>query len=268
MAKHGFYASPSYRKRQSEHTKAIWESGRFDFLYKKEIRICRRQGCDISFEVLPSDEKRYCSSRCAALVNNKKRGRLSEETREKISKSLKGTASPWKGVIKVPRVEMTCANVACGKKFSKEPWRKKRFCSVTCAMHVTGSRPTSPKAARAKAGIRPDINDTTYFYSRWEANLARLFNYLGIVWIHQPTTFDLGGQKYTPDFYLPNDDLYIEVKNFLGPYSKERDDRFRELRPDVDLWLLLKAEYLELEATYACLIPNWEYKNSKFENPG
>ncbi len=130
-------------------------------------------------------------------------------------------------------------------------------------MHITGSRPTSPKAARAKAGIRKDVSDTIYFYSRWEANMARIFTYLGVSWVHQPKTFDLQGQMYTPDFYLPGYDLYVEVKNFLGEYSKERDERFRKLYSDTKLWLLLKPEYLELENRYSKLIPEWEYKNSK-----
>lgn len=83
-------------------------------------------------------------------------------------------------------------------------------------------------------------------------------------WVHQPKTFDLNGQKYTPDFYLPEYNIYVEVKNFLGEYSKERDEKFRKLYTDIDLWLLLKDEYLDLEQRYSHLIPNWEYKNSKF----
>jgi predicted nuclease of restriction endonuclease-like RecB superfamily len=131
-------------------------------------------------------------------------------------------------------------------------------------MKVTGARVTSPKASRGKAGIRKDVDATIYFYSRWEANMARLYTHLGISWVYAPTSFDIGGQMYTPDFYLPQTATYIEVKNFWSGYSRRRDEKFRAAYPDIRLEVILKDQYLELEARYAAFIPNWEYKNSRF----
>lgn len=141
-------------------------------------------------------------------------------------------------------------------------WKRKKYCSNKCSMKVIGGRPTSPKASKGKNGIRQDISPTINFYSRWEANIARLYTYLKIRWEYAPRSFDIGGQKYTPDFYLPDSDTYVEVKNFWWTYSKIRDEKFRLRYPDVCLDVLLKDEYLELEKKYAHLIPNWEYKNS------
>lgn len=246
--------------------KENWRKGLFNFRYKREKKICARKGCGKTFEVIPSNPKIYCSQNCAAQVNNKKREPPSEETRLKVAKSLKGTKSPFKGTIKVSRVEVICANPKCKKIFLKERWMKRKFCSNRCAMDIIGGRPTSPKAARGKAGTRKDIDDKIYFYSRWEANIARLFNYLGIKWLHQPKTFDLKTQNYTPDFYLPEQKIYIEVKNFLWKYSRIRDEKFRKLYSNIKLILLLKKDYLKLEEKYSHLIKNWEYKNSPFNN--
>lgn len=268
MTVKSFYSSPEYKEKQRQKSKAAWVRGHFAFLYKKEIRVCKRPGCLTSFEVIPSSPKKYCSSSCTAQVTNRIRGSCSLKTRRKIAESMRGTVSPQRGVIKVPRVQIVCGNPDCKKEFLIERWKKTQFCSVACSMRVIGGRPTSPKAARAKAGIRADIDNTTYFYSRWEANLARLFNRFCITWVHQPETFDLHGQRYTPDFYLPEYDLYIEVKNFLAPYSKDRDEGFRRLYPKVDLKLLLKEEYLEIEKNYSRCIPRWEYKNSRFVQVG
>ena len=132
-------------------------------------------------------------------------------------------------------------------------------------MAVIGGKPTSPKASKGKGGIRPDIHPTIYFYSRWEANIARLYTYLQIKWIYSPMTFDIGGQKYTPDFYLPEKKTYVEVKNFWWEYSRIRDEKFREHYPNILLEVILKDEYLKLERQYAHLIPKWEYRNSKFQ---
>jgi len=264
-----FYNTREYKGKQSAITKENWKRGIFDFRYKREKRRCARKECGKVFKVIPSDPQVYCSQSCSCKVNNMKRGPLSKKTRLKISKvlqrrRLKGFKSPFKGVIKVPRVKAICANPKCKKVFLIERWMKRKFCSNKCAMKVIGGKPTSPKAARGKAGIRKDISKTIYFYSRWEANIARLFNYSGIKWTYQQKTFDLGSQNYTPDFYLPDGDIYIEVKNFLWRYSKTRDRKFRKIYPGIKLTLLLKKDYLELEKKYSHLIKNWEYKNSPF----
>jgi len=261
---HDFYNTQEYKNKQSAITKENWKKGIFDFHFKREKRKCDRDGCGQIFEVILSNPKIYCSQRCATLVNNKKRKPPSQETKLKISKALKGTKNPFKGIIKAPRLRIVCANPRCKRIFLAERWTHRRFCSNKCAMQVLGGKPTSPKAARGKAGIRKDINETIYFYSRWEANIARLFNYFNIKWEYQPKTFDLVSQNYTPDFYLPDCDIFIEVKNFLWQYSEIRDKKFRKLYPNINLILLLKKDYLELEKKYSHLIKKWEYKNSPF----
>ena len=264
-----FYNTQEYKKKQSAITKENWKKGIFDFHFKRERRRCARKKCSKIFEVIPSDPKIYCCRSCAGKINNVGRGPLSEGTKLKIAKALTGRKNPhWgnnaEGRIIVPRVEVVCANPKCKKVFLKERWMRKKFCSNKCVMEVVGGRPTSPKAARGKAGIRKDISKTIYFYSRWEANIARLFNYLDIKWVHQPKTFNLVSQNYTPDFYLPDHNIYVEVKNFLWKYSKIRDSKFRKLYPDIKLALLLKKDYLKFEKKYSHLIKNWEYKNSPF----
>lgn len=117
---------------------------------------------------------------------------------------------------------------------------------------------TSPKASKGKLGIRLDVDPSICFYSTWEANIARVYNLVGINWIYSPTTFDLGAHTYRPDFFLPESNIYIEVKNFLNPYSVERDRLFREKFPDVNLVMILKDEYKTIEMNYKDLIPEWE----------
>lgn len=263
-----FYNSKEYREKQSVLTRINWQRGIFNSHYKKEKKTCLRDGCGKVFEAIPSDPKVYCSRSCAAIVNNFKRGSWSEEVKLKISRALKGRKpSPTARMsrkVGVSLTELVCKNPGCQKIFFRERWMKRKFCCNQCAMDVIGRRPTSPRAARGKAGIRKDIDPTIYFYSRWEANMARLFNFLDIKWIHQPRSFDLGLQMYTPDFYLPDYDMYIEVKNFLWKYSELRDKKFRELYSNLKLMLILKKDYLKLEGLYSHSIGNWEYRNTKF----
>ena len=96
--------------------------------------------------------------------------------------------------------------------------------------------------------------------------MARLYSHLGVTWLFSPRSFDIGGQMYTPDFYLPETDTYVEVKNFWGEYSKRRDSKFRKTHAAMRLEVILKKEYLQLEERYAKEIPHWEYKNSPVED--
>lgn len=253
-----FYSSGLYRAKQSAATKLNWKLGYFDSVRKSQERECVRPECKNNFVVQPSDPKKYCSRRCAVIVNN--RGRIhSLVSKEKISQALKGRKYPDRPK-ESPRFSL-CLH--CWKEFKWKYWRPAhspfKYCSVSCMIKDIGSRPTSPKAARAKAGIRLDIDSTTYFFSRWEANYARILNMKKIKWIAQPKTFHLRTQKYTPDFYLPEKDLYIEIKNFLSEYSKNRDREFRELYPRIKLQLILKKDYLKMQDRFASKIETWEY---------
>lgn len=262
-----FYSSTEYRTKQSDITRKNWEQGKFDFLLRRSPRICARRGCNKNFVAVKHDPKKYCSQSCGAIANNTGR-KMSEAARNKISQSLlgrsyQGRVSPFKGIIKVPRSQTLCSNPTCGKIFSHERYKTRKYCCNKCQMKVIGGKPTSPKASKGKNGIREDISPTINFYSRWEANMARLYTYLGVRWEYAPRSFDIGNQKYTPDFYLPEDDTYIEVKNFWWHYSRIRDQKFRRKYPAIKLKVILRDEYVELEKRYSHLIPKWEYKNSK-----
>ena len=257
-----FYSSQAYRLKQSARTQENWRIGKFDFLRRRMYRGCARRECKRSFSVAPHDPKKYCCQSCSAMVNNSAR-KWPKEVKQKISQALTGRVSPYRGICKVPRSETVCSNPMCRKVFQHERYRVRKYCSNRCLMSVVGGRPTSPKDSRGKAGVRKDISPATYFYSRWEANIARLYTYLNVTWIYTPTAFDIGGQMYTPDFYLPKKDCYVEVKNFWWSYSKERDEKFRKCYPNIRLDVILKEKYLKLEKKYSRHIPNWEYKNSK-----
>ncbi len=86
-----------------------------------------------------------------------------------------------------------------------------------------------------------------------------MLNLRKIKWKFQPRTFNLKTQRYTPDFYLPHNDTYIEIKNFLSEYSLKRDREFRELYPDKKLVLILKEDYLNLQKEFSPVIKNWEF---------
>lgn len=60
------------------------------------------------------------------------------------------------------------------------------------------------------------------FRSRLEARWAVFFNALGLRWEYEPQGFELrDGTRYLPDFYLPDQDTYVEIKPEIR-YSPRR----------------------------------------------
>lgn len=97
------------------------------------------------------------------------------------------------------------------------------------------------------------------FKSRLEARWARFFDALGAPWEYEPRTFRMRGQEwqYTPDFHLPEERLWVEVK---GRFI--RDDKYAAkleayahrivTRKDCDLFILVVG-YPSSETVYGAL---------------
>jgi hypothetical protein len=74
-----------------------------------------------------------------------------------------------------------------------------------------------------------------YFKSLWEANFAKWLDLSGIKWQYESKTFDLGNTIYTPDFYLPEFDCYIEIKGYLTIFAKEKLKLFFKIFKNINL---------------------------------
>ena len=92
-----------------------------------------------------------------------------------------------------------------------------------------------------------------------EEEFAKLLDFYRIEWLHEPRSFPLARQDgkvvemFTPDFYLPELDLYIELTTLKQSLITEKNRklrRLRELYPDINIKLLNKNDYLRLLAKY------------------
>lgn len=118
--------------------------------------------------------------------------------------------------------------------------------------------------SRTKSGKREDLNNV-FFRSSWEANIARYYNFIGVKWEFEPKTFIFhnitrGSVSYTPDFYLPEEDKWVEVKGWMDGKSKTKLKRFKEQYPEEynKLQLITEKEYKEIKRKVSSYIKNWE----------
>lgn len=71
--------------------------------------------------------------------------------------------------------------------------------------------------------------------SSWEVAYAKYLDNLRIKWSYEPKTFDLGNTTYTPDFYLPETDTYIEIKGYWRPDALNKFLAFKLLYPEIKI---------------------------------
>lgn len=100
------------------------------------------------------------------------------------------------------------------------------------------------------------------FKSSWEANIARVFNYLGIKFEYEKDSFPVKSesfsQYYFPDFFLENNTI-IEVKGFWDFYSLKKVSLFKEQHKGYTLLTLDSDMYYTLDKLYRDVIPEWEH---------
>lgn len=79
--------------------------------------------------------------------------------------------------------------------------------------------------------------------SRWEAEIANTLRELGIKHEYEKRRIHLGDCSTLPDFYLPDHDLYLEVKGRVNKHFKKVLRLLPELRPDIVFLVIYEAEY-------------------------
>ncbi|MEP7378599.1 MAG: hypothetical protein ABI725_03455 [Chloroflexota bacterium] len=93
-----------------------------------------------------------------------------------------------------------------------------------------------------------------------EAELARILDYYGVAWQYEPRTFpiqwSLDGkvvESFSPDFYLPELELYLELttlKQSLVRRKNRKLRRLRELYPDIRIKLFYGKDFRALMLKY------------------
>ena len=109
-------------------------------------------------------------------------------------------------------------------------------------------------------GDKPPI-----FANEAELECAQILDFHGIPWDYEPHTFPLevspeGGvlEAFTPDFYLPEQDLYVEVttmKQSLVTKKNRKVRRLRELYPDVRIRILYRRDLDALADRHGLRLP-------------
>ena len=93
-----------------------------------------------------------------------------------------------------------------------------------------------------------------------EEEFAKLLNYYGIEWQYEPRTFVLAADEegrvteaFSPDFYLPGEDLYVELTTMrpkLITRKNRKIRRMRELYPEINIKLFKRQDLRNMMIKY------------------
>jgi hypothetical protein len=139
-------------------------------------------------------------------------------------------------------------------------------------LHLPESRSAAPsRTSEALATLAEVVPETPVFQAyrgaeppRFanpaELEYAKILDWYGIPWQYEPTTFvlerDAEGrvtEAFTPDFYLPEQDLYLEVtvmKQSLVTRKNRKLRKLRELHPEIKIKLFYERDFERLAVRF------------------
>jgi hypothetical protein len=108
---------------------------------------------------------------------------------------------------------------------------------------------------QAYAGDQPPL-----FANDAELECAKILDFYGIPWEYEPRTFVLEEddegrvlEAFTPDFYLPEQDLYVEITVMKQSLVTRKNRKLRKLReryPEIRVKLFYKRDIERLAQRY------------------
>ena len=144
-----------------------------------------------------------------------------------------------------PEARVAAAERARGRSHTEES--KARMSASMIGKNVGKERSAETRQKLSEAGLRAYANGRPITTSReriyrnspgWHAGTwfrclnsegvaARQMDEAGIAWRYEPRRFRLSIGTYTPDFYLPEFDIWVEIKGYLRPGEQKKMDAFR-----------------------------------------
>ncbi len=118
---------------------------------------------------------------------------------------------------------------------------------------------SKPVESAATEGAQERPSRSPAFAHPSEQEFAQILDFYGLRWEYEPRSFPLiwDGDRVvemlTPDFFLPDLDLYVELttmKQSLVTAKNRKIRRMREVHPDVNIKLLYRRDYHRLLAKY------------------
>jgi bifunctional protein TilS/HprT len=115
-------------------------------------------------------------------------------------------------------------------------------------------------------GGEPLPHEAVEFVHGSERQFAKLLDFYGVAWQYEPHTFVLSRnaaghptEAFSPDFYLPDYGLYIEITTLRQKLVTKKNRKVRRLleqHPELKVKILYQRDYLHLLVKYGLESPD------------
>lgn len=229
--------------------------------------VCAKCGRQISGQKEGRSE--FCHQCCAKFYKNPSKKISREKIRAARIKYYQNGGKPWNVAI---TVENNAKWRETAKKISKaltgktwaDHWgeEKAQIMKRKFSQRARGEKnPMFGKPSpHRKGGFRDDLGH--YVRSNWEADFARVLKLHHLDYEYEPKTFKLTRSNgeimhYTPDFYVPKQKTFYEIKGWFHELDQEKMKLFKEQYPQIKLVFISKTKFAEFAMKYKNLV-RWE----------
>lgn len=186
------YFKPKSTGKNSKYCSRICQNKKQAESSKKKRKSIVCKFCSSTFKIIENSKQKYCSLKC--------------------SSSLK----------KTPMKDFTC--LVCNKTTKIKINDTRKYCGRNC-QYKAQSLGLIKIPTNGRSGYRVDLPSNFYFKSSLEADYARYLHYHNIDFNYEPKCFTLqdkegNTRRYTPDFYIKEEDCYVETK------ARRRDGKY------------------------------------------
>ena len=228
--------------------------------------------CKKDYQLPPSKAKnsKYCSRTCKDKENIVYKEHVKCQGCSKVIRAVRGkkfcSKKCYDKVVKIPRVELKCQS--CGKKYKKPKNRITKYCTKKCQL-IAQSSGLEEIPSNGRMGFRHDLPSNYFFKSSLEADYARWCEFTNKSYVYEHKTFTVQyegrDKQYTPDFYHPNEDKYVELKAIRRDRKFNSNllaaDLLKQQGVNIDV-LLMHEFYTQIkQSNHYWLIENIENKN-------
>jgi len=229
--------------------------------------VCAKCGRQISGQ--KEGQSDFCHQCCAKFYKNPSKKISREKIRAAQIKYYQNGGKPWNlGITVENNVKWRETAEKISKALSGKTWaehwgeEKAQVMKEYFSQKYSGKgNPMFGKASpHRNGGFRQDLGH--YVRSNWEADFARILKLHHLDYQYEPKTFKLtrnNGQimHYTPDFYVPKQNTFYEIKGWFHELDEEKMKLFKEQYPEVKLVLINKTKFAEFAMKYKNLV-QWE----------
>jgi hypothetical protein len=234
----------------------------------KKIGYCKQ--CLKQFLHYPSQNRLYCSKKCKNLFTKKFANKICKTCNKTYSEKpsrINEFFCSRKCFFISNRVEKTC--ITCFKKFIV---KKSNSYIVRCGRKCQFIDQSNGKIKihlNGRTGYRIDLECKNYFKSSLEADFARFLRFFNIKYKFESKTFLTKEGAYTPDFFLPELNLFVELKgvektqNPFNVLMTKNLDKQKYIPKKYKIITITQEEFISglKKANLWDKIPNLEQKN-------